>query len=71
MVGAHVYDPPMVLEGLPPCNEASQARCEGSSVHTASAVPVHSHGWEGEEDGVPQGEEGGTLAASHKQNKSL
>lgn len=70
MVGAHVCDRPMALEGLPLCNEAFQDHHEGSSVRTASAVPVHSHGWEGEE-GVPQGGGGGIQAASHQQNKSL
>lgn len=70
MVGAHVCDPPMALEGLLLCNEAFQAHHEGSSAHTASAVPVHSREWEAEE-GVLQGGGHGIQAASHQQNKNL
>ena len=70
MVGAHVCDPPTALEELLPCNEAFLAHHEGSSAHTASAVPVHSREWEVEE-GVPQGGGHGIQAASHQQNKNL
>lgn len=70
MVGAHVCDPPMALEGPPLCNEAFQAHHEGFFVHTASAGLVHFHGRAGEE-GVLQGGGDGTQAASHQQNKSL
>lgn len=71
MVGAHVCDPPMALEGLLLCNGAFQAHHEGSSAHTASVVPVHSHEWEEEEEGEPQEEGHGIQAASHQLNKNL
>ena len=70
MVGGHVCDPPMALEGLLLCNEAFQAHPEGSSAHTASVVPVHSREWE-EEEGEPQGGGHGIQTASHQQNKNL
>ena len=73
MEGAHVCDPPMALEGLLLCNEAFQAHREGSSAHIASVAPVHSHGWEeeDEEEGEPQGAGHGIQTASHQQNKNL
>ena len=70
MVGAHVYDPPMALEGLLLCSEAFPARREGSSAHTASVVPVHSHEWE-EEEGELQGGGHGIQTVSHQQSKNL
>lgn len=69
MVGGHVCDPPMALEGLLLCNEAFQAHPEGSSAHTASVVPGHSREWE-EEEGEPQGGGHGIQTASHQQNKN-